>query len=153
MPQELLFELGDVRVTPHIAQFGGTSYQIANIGSVRVVPLRRRNPVAVVMFLLGLGLLAVAIFGPYGDEPAEAKSVAALAGLGTMLAACLLQFVWPRRVFVLMLKTPSGDVEALASRQKKFVFDVKQAVEQAFIARSRAHIAMSHDHVDLARRF
>jgi hypothetical protein len=55
-------------------------------------------------------------------------------------------------VFVLMLKTPSGDAEALTSRKKKFVFDVKQAVEQAFIARSRAHIAMSHDHVDLARR-
>jgi Family of unknown function (DUF6232) len=153
MPQELLFELDDVRVTPHIAKFGGTSYQIANIGSVRVVPLRRRNPVAVVVFLLGLGLLAGAIFGPYGNEPAEAKSVAALASLGIMLAACLLQFVWPRRVFRLVLKTPSGDVEALTSRRKKFVFDVKQAVEQAFIARSRAHLAMSHDHVDLPRRY
>jgi hypothetical protein len=31
-PQELLFELKDARVTPHIATFGGTSYQIANIG-------------------------------------------------------------------------------------------------------------------------
>ena len=153
MPQELLFELDDVRVTPHIARFGGTSYQIANIGSVRVVPLRKRNPVAVVVFLLGLGLLAVAIFGSYGNEPAEAKPSVVLAGLGMMLAACLLQFVWPRRVFVLMLKTPSGDVEALASRKKKFVFDVKQAVEQAFIARSRAHLAMSHDHVDHARRY
>ena len=153
MPQELLFQLDDVRVTPHIVQFGGTSYQIANIGSVRVVPLKKRNPVAVVIFLLGLGLLAVAIFGPYGNEPAEAKSGVALAGLGAMLAACLLQFVWPRRVFVLMLKTSSGDVEALRSRKKKFVFDVKQDVEQAFIARSRAHIATLHDNVDLARRY
>ncbi len=153
MPQELLFELGDVRVTPHIAQFGGTSYQIANIGSVRVVPLKKRNPVAVVIFLLGLGLLAVAIFGHYDNEPAEAKSGVVLAGLGMMLAAGLLQFAWPRRVFMLMLKTSSGDVEALKSRKKKFVFDVKQAVEQAFIARSRAHLAMSHDHADPARRY
>jgi hypothetical protein len=34
MPQELLFELKGARVTPHIATFEGTSYQIANIGSV-----------------------------------------------------------------------------------------------------------------------
>jgi hypothetical protein len=27
MPQELLFELNGVRITPHIATFGGTSYQ------------------------------------------------------------------------------------------------------------------------------
>jgi len=33
MPQELLFELTGARVTPHIATFGGTSYQISNIGS------------------------------------------------------------------------------------------------------------------------
>src|SRR2546426_6785180 len=31
MPQELLFELDDVRVTPYIAQFGEISYQIASI--------------------------------------------------------------------------------------------------------------------------
>jgi hypothetical protein len=36
MPQELLFELKDARVTPHIATFGGTSYQIASIGSVHM---------------------------------------------------------------------------------------------------------------------
>ena len=52
MAQELLFELGDVRITPHLAQFGGTSYQISNIGSVRVIGRRKRNPVAVTLFLL-----------------------------------------------------------------------------------------------------
>jgi hypothetical protein len=140
MPQELLFQLDDVRVTPHIAQFGGTSYQIANIGSVRVVPLKKRNPVAVVVFFLGLGLLAVAILGPYGNDLAEAKSGVAIAGLGILLAACLLQLVWPRRVFMLILKTSSGDVEALTSRKKRFVFDVKQAVEQAFIARAHGRM-------------
>jgi hypothetical protein len=33
MRQELLFELNGARVTPHIATFGGTSYQISNIGT------------------------------------------------------------------------------------------------------------------------
>jgi Family of unknown function (DUF6232) len=61
MPQELLFELNGARVTPHIATFGGTSYQIANIGSVRVMQRKRYNPLAVIIFVLGLGILAAAI--------------------------------------------------------------------------------------------
>src|SRR5260370_23774961 len=61
MPQELLFELNGARVTPHIATFGGTSYQIANIGSVHVARRKRSNPVAVIIFLLGLGTVATAI--------------------------------------------------------------------------------------------
>jgi len=46
MPQELLFELNGARVTPHIATFGGTSYQISNIGSVRVMQRKKYNPLA-----------------------------------------------------------------------------------------------------------
>jgi hypothetical protein len=61
MPQELLFELNGARVTPHIATFGGTSYQIANIGSVRVVRRKKYNPLAIIIFLVGLGVLAAAI--------------------------------------------------------------------------------------------
>jgi Family of unknown function (DUF6232) len=61
MPQELLFELKDARVTPHIATFGGTSYQIATIGSVHVARRKRSNPLAVIIFLLGLDILAAAI--------------------------------------------------------------------------------------------
>jgi Family of unknown function (DUF6232) len=61
MPQELLFELKDARVTPQIATFGGTSYQIANIGSAHVARRKKSNPLAVLTFLLGLGTLAAAI--------------------------------------------------------------------------------------------
>jgi Family of unknown function (DUF6232) len=62
MPQELLFELNGARVTPHIATFGGTSYQIANIASVHVARRKKYNPLAVIIFLLGLGILAAAIY-------------------------------------------------------------------------------------------
>ncbi len=61
MPQELLFELTGARVTPHIATFGGTSYQISNIGSVRVMQRKKYNPLAAIIFVLGLGILAAAI--------------------------------------------------------------------------------------------
>jgi hypothetical protein len=136
MPLELLFELDDVRITPHVAQFRGTSYQIASIGSVRVVRLRRRNPVAVIAFFLGLGLVAAAAAAASrSQELAERYFPMAASGVGIVAAAFLLQLLWPRRAFMLILKTSSGNVEALTSRKKKFVFDVKQALEQAFIAR------------------
>jgi hypothetical protein len=51
--KELLFELKGARVTPHIATLGGTSYQIADIGSVHVVRRRKYNPLAVIIFFLG----------------------------------------------------------------------------------------------------
>jgi hypothetical protein len=136
MAQELLFELGDVRITPHLAQFGGTSYQISSIGSVRVIGRRKRNPVAVVLFLVGLGLLVAAAVAGSGREPLDINVSATATGLGLMAAAVLLQLAWPRRVFTVMLKTSSGDVAAFSSRKKQLVFNVKQAVEQAFIARA-----------------
>jgi hypothetical protein len=136
MPLELLFELDHVRITPDVAKFGGTSYQIANIGSVRVVPLRKRNPVAVIAFLLGVGLIVAAAAASRTSELAEKYFSLAATGAGIMVAALLLQLVWPRRAYTLVLKTSSGDVEALTSRRKKFIVDVKQAIEQAFIARS-----------------
>ena len=139
MSLELLFELDDVRITPHVAKFGGASYQIANIGGVRVVRLRKRNPVAVAAFFLGLGLIAAAAAGSRNKELAESYFPLAVAGVGVIVGAFLLQLVWPRRAFALILRTSSGDVEALTSRRKKFVFDVKQALEQAFVARSHGH--------------
>ncbi len=134
MPQELLFELDDVRITPHIGQFGGTSYQIANIGSVRIVQLKRLNPIAIAAFVLGLALVGGGAFVA-SRLPDTSFSVAA-SGVGVVVAALLLQLTWPGRAFALILKTSSGDVRALVSRKKKFVFDVKQALEQAFVARA-----------------
>src|SRR6266852_4700725 len=123
MSQGLIFELDDVRITPYIAQFGGTSYQIASIGSVRVVPVKKRNPVAIIVFLLGVGLFVAAIVRSGSEELADANFPVAITALGVMFAAYLLQLVWPRRVFRLLLRTHSGDVEALRSSRAKFVLD------------------------------
>jgi hypothetical protein len=51
-------------------------------------------------------------------------------------AAFLLQFVWPRHLYVLVLRTSSGDVDALTSRKKQLVSNVVQALEQAFMIRA-----------------
>jgi hypothetical protein len=142
MPQELLFELGDVRITPHIAQFGDTSYQVANIGSVRVTTRRRRNPMAILVFLLGLVMIIAAIAASRSTGAADDYFAVAVAGFAVMVAALLLQLVWPRLVHVLIFKTSGGDVEALTTGDEEFVSNVKQALEQAFVARGRQSVVL-----------
>jgi Family of unknown function (DUF6232) len=137
MSQELLFELNGARVTPHIATFGGTSYQIANIGSVRVMRRKKYNPLAVIIFVLGLGILAAAIVkAPMMGIVEEYSSIAAT-GIAVVIGAFLLQLIWPLRMYVLVLRTSGGDVDAVTSRNKEFVSNVQKAVEQAFAVRAR----------------
>jgi hypothetical protein len=136
MPQELLFELNDVRITPHVASIGGASYQISSIGSVHVVRRNRRNPVVIVVFLLGLGVLATAMVASRTTGSPDDYFSMAVIGVSAMVGAFLLHFVSPRRLHVLVLRTSSGDVDALISHNQRFVSDVRQALEQAFLVRA-----------------
>jgi hypothetical protein len=122
-----LFELNGARVTPHIATFGGTSYQIANIASVHVARRKKYNPLAVIIFVLGLGILAAAIVKSRMTGLAEEYSSMAATGVAVMVASVLLQLIWPRRVYVLVLRTSSGEVDAVMSRNKEFAFNVQKA--------------------------
>jgi hypothetical protein len=140
MPQELLFELDDVRVTPYIVQFGPTSYQIASISSVRARQAKKLSWVAIFVLLLGIGLFIAAIFRSGSEEQAEANFLVAVTAVGITFFSLLIQIAWPRRVFKLVLRTHGGDVEVLTSGRSKFILDVKQAVETAFIA----HAERSH---------
>jgi hypothetical protein len=97
------------RVTPHIATFGGTSYQIATIGSVHVARRKRSNPLAVIIFLLGLGTLAAAIVKSRMTGLVDDYFSIAVTGVAVTFAALLLQLIWPGRVYVLVLRTSSGE--------------------------------------------
>jgi hypothetical protein len=137
MPQQLLFELNHARVTPYVATFGGTSYQVANIGSVHVVRRRKYNPFAIIIFLVGLGILATAIVQSRMTGLAEEYFSMAATAVAVTVLSLLLQLIWPRRVYVLVLRTTSGDVDAVISRNKEFVSNLQKAVEQAFVVRAR----------------
>jgi hypothetical protein len=137
MPQQLLFELNDARVTPHIATFGGTSYQIATIGSVHVERRRKYSPFAIMIFFLGLGVLVGAIVKSRMAGLAEEYFSMAATAVAVMVASLLLQLIWPRRVYVLVLRTSGGDVDAVISRNREFVSNVQKAIEQAFVVRAR----------------
>ena len=132
MSQGLLFETDDVRITPYIGQFGATTYQIASIVSVRVVQLRRLNRIVVSAFFIGLALIVAAALITVPDTSFSV----AVTGIGVIVAALLLQPFWPGVAFALVLKTSAGDVRALTSRKKQFIFIVREAIEQAFVARS-----------------
>jgi Family of unknown function (DUF6232) len=143
MPQQLLFELDGARVTPHVATFGGASYQIANIGTVHVVRRRKYNPFAIIIFLLGLGILAAAIAKSRVTGLAEEYFSMAATAVAVMVASLLLQLIWPRREYVLVLRTSGGDVDALISRNKDFVSNVQKALEQAFVVRARSPLDLN----------
>jgi hypothetical protein len=61
----------------------------------------------------------------------------AATGIAVVIGAFLLQLIWPLRVYVLVLRTSGGDVDAVVSRNKEFVSNVQKAVEQAFVVRAR----------------
>jgi Family of unknown function (DUF6232) len=136
MPLRLLFELNGARISPHIARFGDTSYQIASIGSVHLVRRRKHNPLTIIIFLVGLGILAAAVVKSRMTGLGEEYFSMAVTGVAVMFAALLLQLIWPRRVHVLILSTSSGDVDAVRSRDKEFVSNLKKAIEQAFVVRA-----------------
>jgi hypothetical protein len=134
MSQQTLFELNEVRVTAAIAQFGTTTYQVANIGSVRVVQSRKFNPFALAALLLGLELIIGALV--FRQEAPEHEVSLLQIGGAIILGALILQLVWPWWRFVLIISMPNGDAKALTSRSRKYVLDVKKAIEEAFIARA-----------------
>jgi len=132
MPQ-LPFELDDVRVTPYIAQFGGTSYQIAGISSVRARKVKSLSRLAVFVFFLGAAGFACAIASSGNRAGVNAHLPEAIIAVGIMIHSFLVQLVLPRRVIKLTLTIHGSNVEVLTSKQANPILRTKQAIEAAFI--------------------
>ena len=128
MSQDLLFEKDDVRITRHVAYFGQISYQIATVSSVRIGRTTKANRLAIAAAVIGVLLLVLAFL--------EQRQDVAIAGGVILLVALVLQLAWPRRQYILILKTSGGDVEAFISRKRDLVTLAKEAIESAFRARA-----------------
>jgi hypothetical protein len=137
MSQELLFELDKVRITPYLAQFGATSYQIASISSVRALQSRKLSRIAIFVFFLGVALFVVAMARSGTEQRADANFSLAVIAAAIAFASVFVQLIIPRRIYKLILRTHGRDVEVLTSTRSKFILDVKRAVEEAFIAHAR----------------
>jgi hypothetical protein len=91
---------------------------------------------AVIIFVLGLGILVAAMVKSRMTGLAEESFPMAATGIAVVIGSFLLQLIWPLRVYVLVLRTSSGEVDAIVSRNKEFVSNVQKAVEQTFVVRA-----------------
>jgi hypothetical protein len=143
MADDVLLAMGDVEITPKIARFGTSTYQIANIGGLTVDHTRWMNPSALFLLCFSLGTLFSGFAtGLYmaGMTLKSLRSDVSMYFFGTAAAlgaiGLLIQIIWPRRSLTLTLKTTTGDVEALASDDSAHVAAVQGALEEAFAHRA-----------------
>ncbi len=119
------FSAGGVRVTSSLADFGNTSYPIANIGAVSVEITDKSNIGAIITFAV-IGLIAMA-FGGFG----------VLIGLGTWAFAVYI--IFKNGLFTtthhVELRTSSGNVQAYSSKDKNEVEKIRAAILNAITDR------------------
>jgi Family of unknown function (DUF6232) len=124
MNEEAIFSQGDFNFTKTLVRIGATSYPVNGIGSVLVKPREiqwKALAAAVVAALIG--------FSAVGSKDGAAIGLVALA-----VAAALAFFAFSRPD-TLVLRTASGDQDALASRDKDLMNKVKAAIEVAVAKR------------------
>lgn len=118
-PSNVILALQNVRVTPHVVQVGGTTYQIANITSLStVVDDSLRN--AGIATVVG-GFLLIVIWQAW---------IFALAALTA--GSFMIHF---GRVFELVLTTGAGEQQALRSREKRIITRTAAAINVAIAQR------------------
>ena len=122
MDEELVFKSDTVVISKTLAQFGGVTYPINGIGSVRIDAPKREN-----WYLSGAALILVGLFGLGGDG-----SWGLLCILGGAAAIAVGYKFLPEK---LMLRTASGDVQAYESVNIDEVKDIKEAIERAVVMR------------------
>ena len=72
MAEDVLLRAGTVEITPKVARFGSTSYQIANIGSVSV-HVRHKFNLAVWLLLIAIVVLCVWGSSNHAAQPDQAN--------------------------------------------------------------------------------
>jgi hypothetical protein len=135
MEEAFLFQNEDVSVTEHVARFGGISYQVSNIGSVAVSYERKLSGFAIFLFLAGLVGIFVAYL-MYQEPRISGYTVyAAGGGVACVIFSMLWQHLWPVYEYRFVMKTSSGDMHTINSRDRERVFKLKAAFEEAFARR------------------
>ena len=122
MSEEVIFRQGNIEVSKTMAKFGNVTYPIAGIGSVFVAAPSRVGlyVAAAVAVLIGFWI------------GADAGAGAAIVGL---IVGGVLALIAYNLKYRLMLRTASGDQQALESRTEQLVVDVKTAIERAVVLR------------------
>jgi hypothetical protein len=80
MPENILLRAGTVEITPKLARFSNTSYQVANIGSVSVNIQRKLHTLVIFLIIMTVGSLLM-IAALHEKSPDKAWIAAAVATL------------------------------------------------------------------------
>lgn len=118
MAEKIIYQNGDVSVSNSKVVFGGNSYFMKNIVSIRVVKVPQR--LAGILMLIGI----VMAFGALNDLK-EAWWVG-LMGAGLIFAAIKMGF----SRWVIHFDTSSGSVNAYHGK-KELMFEIKSKIEEA----------------------
>lgn len=117
-----IFHSGNIEVSKTLVRVGGTSYPVNGIGSVYVRAPKRMGTIITGIILI---VLTIPFFGS-GQLPIA---------FGFAIFGALLIIAAIGRPHVLVLRTASGDQQALRSGDKKLLFAVKSAIEEAVALR------------------
>ena len=122
--EEQIFAKGDVPVTKTLVRIGSVSYPVNGIGSVLVKP--RTVSLGVLVLAVILALVGLSAF-------AQTDGVVGV----ILLLAIAAAFCWYAfsRPDVLVLRTASGDQNALSSKIGELMNSVKTAIEVAVAQR------------------
>ena len=124
MNEEAIFSQGDVNVTKTLVRIGATSYPVNGIGSVLVKPRE-------IQWKALFGAIVAALIGFSAIGSKDGAGAGALA-LVIAIALAIYAFTRPD---TLVLRTASGDQDALASTDKDLMNKVKAAIEVAVARR------------------
>lgn len=122
MNEEILYEMGPVKITPVRVMTRGATYVVANITSVRVWTDTAARIYGGVVALLGLGIMSI------GTVPAIALGLA-LIGFGVLIA------IYGTYTQV-VLTTGASEQKAFRSRDEKAALEVASAINLAIMKRS-----------------
>ena len=131
----VLFRTDNIVVTPAVVRFGSVSYQVATITSVAVHHRERLNPIAVTLVLAAVALAAFAYLGreqypDYSLWSAMASPVALILGVAWQRFRPVLEYSF-------VMKSAGGETETITTRDRTQVFELRGAIENAFLPQRR----------------
>lgn len=120
----ILFQQGDVLITPLIAKMGKQSYSITDLNSCRVENNIKRNPVLAIIALAVM--LLVFLLDGDGIMPF----------IFFLLLLLLKELFFPHfadKSHVLKIMTKSGEIDGYQTESKKLIQKIKSALDKAVL--------------------
>ena len=136
---DVLFRADNILVTPTVVRFGPVSYQVATITSVAVYHRQRLSPIAVTLVLAAVGFAAFAYLGR--EQYPDYSLWSAIASPAALILGVAWQRFRPVLEYSFVMKTAGGETETITTRDRAQVFELRDAIENAFVLRTPAEQA------------